>query len=148
MSHMIFNLERPIADQLIESILDYPEEWEIVLVSGNPIKHVHKNGVEIWVAKNQPCLVELWKPDTIKLIELTDEDKRRIYKAVIQIREETDARRLADAKNTLVQLMNKEVSEKKHIIDIFFDFSIENGRAIRLIGLSMILLALILTHIQ
>lgn len=104
---MIFNLERPIADQLLDSILEHPEEWETVLVSGNPCKHRHKNGVELWIQNEITGNVAIWEPASCKAIEFTEEEKRRLHKAVIQIRKETDAQRLADAKNTFVQLMNK-----------------------------------------
>lgn len=145
---MIFNLERPIVDQLLDSILEHPEEWEIVLVSGNPCKHRHKNGVELWVQNEVTGNIGIWEPASCKAIEFTEEEKRRLHKAVIQIRKETEAQRLADAKNIFIQLMNKEKEEKKekkHIIDVLFDFSIKNGRAI---GLSMILLAAILAYFR
>ena len=116
---MIFTIERPIADQLVESILDYPEEWEIGLVSGKPRKHCHKNGVEVWVDELSCSSVELWSPSILRGIELAPEDKQRIYNAVHQIRKENEERRLEKARKTLFAMMNKGKHPGKDPINTF-----------------------------
>jgi len=99
---MIFTLERSISDQLVESILDCSEDWEI-----DGTYHTHKSGLKLYASANYDQL-RLVYPASYKDIRFSSEEKKQLYKAVLSIRNEIKNTKELKAKEALVALMNKK----------------------------------------
>jgi hypothetical protein len=107
-----FDISRPVPGQILESILDHSEEWEVVLSGTDPVIHHHKSGLDIWSYKSARD-VKVYKPSEIsESIEFTEEDKDHIFKAIGQIREERRDTKREECKAEVIKMLNVAPSPK------------------------------------
>ena len=104
---MKFSVERPIADQILESILEEPHKWKATYSGGSAVIQQHRSGLEIWVY-NSPSDVKFWgSAATLATGKFTLEEKTRIFNAVMQLREETEGRNQKGDKKKIIGMLNE-----------------------------------------
>jgi len=93
-----FNNKRPIADQIVESILETPEEWEV----RGTRTHRHRSGLRILTGFGMGQ-VEFLSPN----VTFGKEDRQRIYKAIkLDRAAKTERAKKAAEKKVVRQLNN------------------------------------------
>ena len=103
---MIFTTDRSIGDQLLESILEYPEDWDVGNDLEKPSTHKHKNGVEIW-AYIDPNDTKIWAPAEAKgVVIFTNEEKQRLFKVIEARRTELRETRFRKSTKLVIDKMN------------------------------------------
>jgi hypothetical protein len=103
---MKFTADRPIGDQLLESILEHPEDWDTGKDLEKPSIHRHKNGVEIW-AYGLADGVKIWAPTEAKgIVVFTAEEKQLLFKAIESRRTELRDQRFRKATQLVLDKMN------------------------------------------
>jgi len=104
---MKFTIDRPIPDQILESILEEPHKWKTIYSGGEATSEQHWNGVEIWSYLGSRN-VKIHRPEKLRVIEFTDDEQERLYQAIIQRRED--------------RLVIEKVKATKQVVNMF------NGR--------------------
>lgn len=102
---MIFTLERPISDQLVESILEHPEEWTIC-----HNRHYHKSGLRLGFDGTRTFVYGLCED-----IIFTQDESALISKAAKTMREEDKAAKDKKAKARLISIMNRSEARKNKL---------------------------------
>jgi len=121
-----FTTQRPIGDQLLESILEHPNEWEIrsvlrgALDRGSSVILEHnRSGLTLHVYPTNRIIIAPpamgWESPSDMVIEslkFSDEENNRICKAVMELKKEKKLEERKSAEQALVDLLNQP--EKKH----------------------------------
>jgi len=104
-----FNTERPLADQIVESIVEYPEEWK-----AGAHGYRHKSGLYVWVT-DYVGGVEVHSPICI---QFTAEEKQLIFNVVQTHKVNAAAQKKKGNKKRAVALLNK--SKEPWDADVIF----------------------------
>lgn len=103
-----FNASRPLPDQILESILDYPDEWNFD--DSNDAVYQHEpSGLALWVnaspARTRICKPQKWCD---ALASFTLEEKTRIFKTVMEAKQERNLIRQKAAEKAIVNMLNTD----------------------------------------
>jgi len=108
---MKFTVDRPVADQILESILEEPHKWKTVHYGGHAASQKHKSGLEIW-AQIKPGDVKIFSPANLKVIKFTEEQQTRIFNAIVQLRLDTKLDEKAVAKEKIIDMLNNKIDRE------------------------------------